>query len=192
MNPNSSSGSLPYMGPEMFTSRPESVKATDIWAFGVTLYELITGELPFFGQGGAMMNYGATVPELDYHDKNIVSIVKACLSKETWSRPTAEDIIHKEQIYDSHPSSETKHESVPDEVITIIKNLEKEGEYKEAYNKCLECIRNNIHKEFAEKEIPQIIPVLKKDARRENGKQTVLLTISAIITIVIAIMIALS
>ncbi|MBR6932137.1 MAG: protein kinase, partial [Bacteroidales bacterium] len=39
---NSSGGSLPYMGPEMFSERAESVKATDIWAFGVTLYEMIT------------------------------------------------------------------------------------------------------------------------------------------------------
>lgn len=93
INRNSSGGSLPYMGPEMFTSRPESVKATDIWALGVTLYEMIAGELPFFGQGGVMMLNGAEVPELDYPDKNIVSLVKACLSKETWDRPTAEEIV---------------------------------------------------------------------------------------------------
>lgn len=93
MNQNSSGGALPYMGPEMFTGRPESVKATDIWAFGVTLYELITGELPFFGLGGGMMNNGAAVPEIDYPDKNIVSLIKACLSKETWDRPTAEEIV---------------------------------------------------------------------------------------------------
>lgn len=93
MNQNSSGGSLPYMGPEMFTSRPESVKATDIWAFGVTLYELITGELPFFGQGGVMMLRGAEAPELDCQDENIVALVRACLSKETWDRPTAEEIV---------------------------------------------------------------------------------------------------
>lgn len=93
MNQNSPGGSLAYMGPEMFTSRPESVKATDIWALGITLYEMIAGELPFFGQGGVMMLNGAEVPELDYPDKNIVSLVNACLSKETWDRPTAEEIV---------------------------------------------------------------------------------------------------
>ena len=57
-------GTVPYMAPEMFDSRAESVNATDIWALGVTMYELMTGELPFFGQGGAMMLNGAKVPEV--------------------------------------------------------------------------------------------------------------------------------
>ena len=89
---NSSGGSLPYMGPEMFSERAESVKATDIWAFGVTLYEMITGNLPFFGQGGIMLRNGAAIPDIPYPDPEIVKLVKACLAKETWDRPTAEAI----------------------------------------------------------------------------------------------------
>ena len=92
MNQNTSGGSLPYMGPEMFSTKPESVKATDIWAFGVTLYEIITGVLPFFGQGGVMQLNGAQVPELDYEDLEIVKLVKACMAKNPWDRPTAEAI----------------------------------------------------------------------------------------------------
>ena len=92
MDSDSSGGSLPYMGPEMFAAKAESVKATDIWAFGVTLYEMITGSLPFFGHGGAMQLNGAAVPELEYEDPEIVKIVMACMSKDTWDRPTAESI----------------------------------------------------------------------------------------------------
>lgn len=92
MSQNSSGGSLPYMGPEMFSTKPESVKATDIWAFGVTLYEIITGVLPFFGQGGVMQLNGAQVPELEYEDQEIVKLVKACMAKNTWDRPTAENV----------------------------------------------------------------------------------------------------
>mgnify|MGYP002622875092 CR=1 FL=1 len=92
MNQNPSGGALPYMGPEMFCAKPESVKATDIWAFGVTLYEIITGDLPFFGQGGVMQRNGAEVPELEYEDSEIVKLVKACMAKDTWDRPTAENV----------------------------------------------------------------------------------------------------
>ena len=60
----SKGGSIPYMAPEMFGEKPEAVNNTDIWALGVTMYEMMTGELPFFGQGGAMQQNGAKVPEV--------------------------------------------------------------------------------------------------------------------------------
>lgn len=91
-NADSSGGSLPYMGPELFSGHPEPVKATDIWAFGVTLCELITGELPFMGHGGVMQLNGAAVPELKGVSPEISSLVQACMSKETWDRPTAAQI----------------------------------------------------------------------------------------------------
>ena len=94
MRQESSGGSIPYMGPEMFNGKAESVKATDIWAFGATLYEIISGELPFFGQGGVMQKSGAAVPLLDYPDKQVVRLVAACLAKDTWDRPMAEKIVH--------------------------------------------------------------------------------------------------
>lgn len=96
----SSGGAIPYMGPEMFNGKAESVKATDIWAFGATLYEIISGELPFFGQGGVMQKSGAAVPLLDYPDKQVVRLVAACLAKDTWDRPMAENIVH---FREEHP-----------------------------------------------------------------------------------------
>ncbi len=87
------SGTIGYMAPELFSSRPDAVKATDIWALGATIYEMMTGELPFMGQGGVMLLHGAEVPTLgEEFSQELNDIVSACLSCETWQRPTAEEL----------------------------------------------------------------------------------------------------
>jgi serine/threonine-protein kinase len=40
-------GSLPYMSPEQMESARDVDARTDVWALGVTLWELVTGERPF-------------------------------------------------------------------------------------------------------------------------------------------------
>ncbi len=88
------SGTIGYMAPEMFSSKPNAVKATDIWALGATIYEIATGEMPFCGQGGIMELHGAELPELPSHfSKELGELMSKCLAKDTWDRPTAQDII---------------------------------------------------------------------------------------------------
>ena len=87
------SGTIAYMAPELFTKSPSAVMATDIWALGATLYELITGELLFFGQGGVVQLKGAELPELpDSYSQDLRETVASCLSMDTWSRPTASEL----------------------------------------------------------------------------------------------------
>ena len=87
------SGTIAYMAPEMFTRSPSAVKATDIWALGATLYELMTGELLFFGQGGVVQLKGAELPELpDRYSQDLRDTVASCLSMDTWARPTASEL----------------------------------------------------------------------------------------------------
>ena len=87
------SGSLSYMGPELFDAKPEAVKATDIWALGVTVYEMLVGELPFMGQGGIMLKNGAEIPELpERYSYGLRKLVHDCLQKNPWDRPTAEQL----------------------------------------------------------------------------------------------------
>lgn len=90
---DNSSGTVAYMGPEMFTAHPNAVKATDIWALGATIFEIAEGELPFCGQGGVMVLHGAASPEMSSNwSDNLKSLVHSCLMNNTWDRPTAEII----------------------------------------------------------------------------------------------------
>lgn len=89
------SGALAYMGPERFTNDPMAVKASDIWSLGVSAYELATGDLPFMGQGGGMLLGGAQLPDVDKSkfSTQLNEIIKACMAKDTWERPTAEQLV---------------------------------------------------------------------------------------------------
>lgn len=86
-------GATAYMGPERFESDSTPVKASDIWSLGISIYELATGELPFSGLGGGMQRNGAEIPSLDKTwSKELNMVMQSCLAKETWNRPTAEQL----------------------------------------------------------------------------------------------------
>lgn len=89
-----SSGAIPYMGPERFAANPVTVNASDIWSLGVSAYELAMGDLPFMGQGGAMLKAGAELPNIDTEkfSKDLNDVIRACLAKEPWDRPSAEHL----------------------------------------------------------------------------------------------------
>jgi len=49
-------GTLNYMSPEMFRNSKEVSIGADIYSFGVVLYEMITGEVPFSGSFPEVMH----------------------------------------------------------------------------------------------------------------------------------------
>ena len=88
-----SAGTMPYMGPERFSENPMIIMASDIWSFGMTLYELMTGELMWEGMGGCAQLNGAKLPnKVNDLPKLLSLLVKACLEQEPWNRPTATQI----------------------------------------------------------------------------------------------------
>lgn len=92
------SGTPPYMAPELFDASGRPSEQTDIWALGVTLFEMLTGRRPF-GDGGSRSLYSSIRtgqpprlrtlrPDLDH---SLDVIVRRCLAKDPRDRyPTAE------------------------------------------------------------------------------------------------------
>jgi serine/threonine protein kinase len=76
-------GTAPYMAPEQAQGKPAN-KQTDIWAFGVVLYEMLTGRKPF--QGDTIVDTLASVikeqPDWDRVPARMRRLLKKCLEKD--------------------------------------------------------------------------------------------------------------
>lgn len=89
----------PYRAAELWgkdnVNKPP-IKATDIWALGATLFELITGDVPFGEFGGLNQLSDPTPPNLptDFKCSNDLNeIIKRCLAKDPWDRPKATELV---------------------------------------------------------------------------------------------------
>jgi photosystem II stability/assembly factor-like uncharacterized protein len=78
-------GTLSYMAPEILQGQTGTYQS-DIWAFGVLLYEAAAGKLPFHGRTG--LEVGSAIlhqppPALPSHvPPGLISVVQRCLAKD--------------------------------------------------------------------------------------------------------------
>lgn len=88
------SGTMAYMAPERFKDDYESMPESDIWAFGATLYELITGKVPFGESGGlSQLENNSVCPQITNNvPSNIKKLIYDCLSLDPSKRPSATTI----------------------------------------------------------------------------------------------------
>lgn len=90
---NESSGTTIYMPPERFKDGYKPDASSDIWSFGATIYEILTGDVPFGNYGGAAQLEGRQIPPIKKNiSKRIKNIVYACLNADPQKRPSAEYI----------------------------------------------------------------------------------------------------
>lgn len=86
-----SAGTISYMAPERFSRNNLPIMANDIYSLGSTVYEMLSGVLPFGNDGGLLQRKGAEIPELPGNFSPLLKqTLEQCLAEEPWSRPTAE------------------------------------------------------------------------------------------------------
>jgi Tol biopolymer transport system component/tRNA A-37 threonylcarbamoyl transferase component Bud32 len=107
-------GTLPYMSPEQVEGR-DADSRSDIFAFGVVIYELIAGTRPFTGQTQA--NLVASILKEEPRPlsevqpgtpRGIAEVVRTCLEKDPEKRwQSARDVRHALRLIAAQPETST-------------------------------------------------------------------------------------
>lgn len=88
-------GSVPFMAPEILNQKTHDPFKADIWAVGVTLFMMATGQLPWEGKDRAAI-CKKLLTEPPRHelisDSFFADIVKRCLSIDPNNRPTIDEL----------------------------------------------------------------------------------------------------
>ena len=101
-----SAGTLAYMDPMKFSRKNLPIMANDIWSLGATVFEMLTGELPFGNSGGLLQKKGAEVPDLpDNFSSHINDVLRSCLDEDPAKRPWASKLYDIAQDAIRHPES---------------------------------------------------------------------------------------
>ena len=176
-----SAGSVAYMGPEKFSSDYTSVKASDIWSLGVTIYELAVGDLPFCGMGGGMLNNGAEYPDLpsDF-SSDLNNTMKACLAKDTWVRPTAEQLAEFAAAKVKGKTIEASWNTVQSQENEAIAE---KADLSQTVNPAQNNSTINTHSPSDETIIPE--PINEEHSTNKGNKKKLISIVASVVTIII-------
>ncbi|EGR28915.1 protein kinase domain protein, partial [Ichthyophthirius multifiliis] len=89
-------GTKCYLAPEIWKGEDFKGRPTDIWAAGVTFYEIIVGERPFQGRKNEELKKNILESEVQYPqdmDENLKNMLKKCLIKNPDQRYTIENLM---------------------------------------------------------------------------------------------------
>lgn len=95
------SGTMAYMAPERFQEDAVPMPQSDIWAFGATLHEILSGRVPFGEEGGKyQLLHPNPIPSIANVPSDIQRLISDCLAIEPGNRPSAQEI--KEAALSKH------------------------------------------------------------------------------------------
>lgn len=108
------SGTMAYMAPERFKENYEPTAESDIWAFGATLYEILTGDVPFGEEGGKNQIINKQLKNNKHINSDVQKLIHSCLEINPQKRPTAKQIIRLSEKKLKHKNNKTRY------ILTII------------------------------------------------------------------------
>ncbi|XP_069494960.1 mitogen-activated protein kinase kinase kinase 9 [Ambystoma mexicanum] len=94
----SAAGTYAWMAPEVIRSSMFS-KGSDVWSYGVLLWELLTGEVPFRGIDGLAVAYGVAMNKLALPipstcPEPFTKLMEECWNSDAHSRPSFSSILY--------------------------------------------------------------------------------------------------
>jgi serine/threonine protein kinase len=92
---------IAYSAPELFGETPISTSQTDVFALGVSIYEIATHQTPWETAGGIALLQGAEVPNLpknSYCDR-FNRLVRSCMAPNAQDRISLNEIIEHTQFF---------------------------------------------------------------------------------------------
>ncbi len=99
-------GTVHYMAPEIGAGCYD--RSIDIYALGIMLHEMLTGQVPFFGAspGEILMKHMSATPELDNTEEPFARVIRKALAKDPSDRyetvqEMVEDVFGSENIRNS-------------------------------------------------------------------------------------------
>ena len=91
-----------FQAPEAMRKRIYN-KKTDVWSYGIVLYEILTRKTPYHGYdlmqvaGSVMLGELSVIPEIEENQHNypevVVKILKECLRMDPEERPSFEEVV---------------------------------------------------------------------------------------------------
>jgi serine/threonine protein kinase len=117
-----------YAAPELFGKKPEPTVASDIWSLGATLFELLTGTVPFGPDGGLLQKKGAETPEIPSAiSQELYTLICHCLELTPGNRPGPEQLVEaarKFERFGNWSLDEDKIKEEPKKKTTIARETE--------------------------------------------------------------------
>ena len=100
-------GTTWYMSIECYETDNPSVYARDIWALGASIYEIMTGDVPFGQFGGLTQKArGGKIPSISQpFSDDLKQLVYDCLALNAWDRPDAGQILERVKCHKNGTSS---------------------------------------------------------------------------------------